>query len=232
MLVLTGAFAALSAPAVAQSYQCALPSSARLSVPPVRADGPARQVPVTGYTLALSWSPEYCRTRTDKRADARQCSGREGRYGLIVHGLWPQGAQNWPQWCPATQNPSSADLRANMCLSPSASLLARQWAKHGSCMARKPATYFRVTRILYNGLRWPDFDRMAREDGLNAGMIRTRFAEVNPGWRADAVGVKVNRRGWLEELRLCYDRRFIPTPCSRARFGPRDSARVKIWRGM
>ena len=44
-----------------------------------------------------------------------------------------------------------------------------------------------------------------------------RFAAANPGWRADAVGVKLNERGWLEELRLCYGRDFMPERCNRAR---------------
>jgi ribonuclease T2 len=46
------------------------------------------------------------------------------------------------------------------------------------------------------------------------------------------VGVKLNARGWLEELRLCYDRRFMPARCDGARFGPKDKTPVKIWRGL
>jgi len=33
-------------------------------------------------------------------------------------------------------------------------------------------------------------------------------------------------------MRLCYDKRFRPAPCSASRFGPADSAPVKIWRGL
>ncbi len=189
-------------------------------------------MPVTGYTLALSWSPEFCRTRETRREDARQCSGRSGRFGLIVHGLWPEGARSWPQWCRAARGPNPAELRAQLCLSPSAQLAARQWAKHGACMTRKPATYYRVTRILYDGLRLPDLDRLSREEALTAATIRTRIAEANPGWRPTAIGIHLNRRGWLEEVQLCYDRRFMPANCDRRRFGAKDAARVKIWRGL
>ena len=47
---------ALAAPAAAsaQAYQCRAPQVA--SVPKVAPDGPRRTLPVTGYTLALSWS--------------------------------------------------------------------------------------------------------------------------------------------------------------------------------
>lgn len=223
------AVTALPAAAQAQAYQCELPGA--IAVPAVPRDAQPRRLPVTGYTLALSWTPEFCRFREDKSRHARQCSGKAGRFGFTVHGLWPDSGDSWPQWCSATR-PDAADLCANMCISPDAALLARQWAKHGSCMTRKPATYYRVTRILYNGLRWPDFIRLSREDGLTAGVIRTRFADANPGWSPEDVGVHLDNKGWLEELRLCYDKRFMPTPCDRQRYGAKDSQRAKIWRGL
>ena len=219
-----------AAPLHAQAYQCRVP--AQVSVPQVYPDGPVRRTTVTGYTLALSWAPEYCKGRESRRADAVQCSGENGRFGLIVHGLWPEGRGTWPQWCPTKQVLSPAEVRANMCMIPSARMQATEWAKHGACMSRTPAGYFKVTRILYQGLRFPDLDRLSKDPELNVGLIRQRFAAANPGWRADAVGVKLNERGWLEELRLCYDARFMPARCDRGRFGPPDSAAVKIWRGL
>lgn len=219
-----------SAPLAAQHYQCDLPTSLRL--PQVTPDAPPRRLPITGYTLALSWSPEFCKPRKGQRRHARQCSGREGMFGLVVHGLWPQSGRTWPQWCPAPRAPLPREVAANMCISPSAALLARQWAKHGACMTKRPATYFKVTRILWRGLRIPDFDRVSREDGLTAGTIRTRFTDANPDWPREAVGVKLNARGWLEELRLCYDKRFMPVACDKARFGAREAAAAKIWRGL
>lgn len=223
--------AALTFPsmAMAQAFQCTLPES--VAVPRIAPDGETRRLPVTGYTLALSWSPEFCRMREDDGRNARQCSGRAGRFGFTVHGLWPDSARSWPQWCTKTQPPAAA-LRRNLCISPDTRLLARQWAKHGSCMVRQPQTYFRVTRILYGGLQWPDFTRLSREDGLTAGTVRERFADANPGWFEDAIGVHLNAGGWLEELRLCYDRRFMPRACDTRRFGGKDGAPVKIWRGL
>lgn len=202
-------------------------------MPAVPRDGPVRQMPVAGYTLALSWSPEYCRGRESRTADRRQCSGRDGRFGFIVHGLWPEGhGGSWPQWCPAARKPTSAELARNMCITPSAGLLAHEWAKHGACMVRRPESYFKVTRILWNSLRLPDFDRLSRKEPLTAGEIRGAFTDANPAWKPGDVGLKLNERGWLEEMRLCYGKDFMPAPCDRRRLGPRDSARVKIWRGL
>ena len=228
---LGAALALAPSPALAQAYQCRVPQGP-LSVPAVSRDGPMRQVPVTGYTLALTWSPEYCRFRQDRTADRRQCSGRSGRFGFVVHGLWPEGrGAAWPQWCPAPRL-TSRELVRNLCMTPSAALLAHEWAKHGSCMVRGPEGYFKITRILWNSLRWPDFDRIGRAGALTAGQIRQAFAQANRYWEPEHVGLVVNERGWLEEMRLCYGRDFMPARCDSRRFGPPDSAPVKIWRGL
>lgn len=229
-LAMAGAGLSQAYEAKAQAYQCHIPT--RVSIPEIARDGPVRRAPVAGYTLSLSWSPEFCKPREGSRRHAQQCSRRNGRFGMMVHGLWPESTRGWPQWCPARQRLTGGDVRANMCLSPSASLLARQWAKHGTCMTRDPKTYFNVTRILWNGLRIPDFDRISREGNLTAGTIRTRFTDANQGWFAAAVGVRLNERGWLQELRLCYDKRFMPKACDKRRFGARGDAPAKIWRGL
>ena len=56
--------------------------------------------------------------------------------------------------------------------------------------------------------------------------------DANRGWFAEAVGVKLNKRGWLEELRLCYDKRFMPEACDGQRYGAKDGTAAKIWRGL
>jgi ribonuclease T2 len=115
---------------------------------------------------------------------------------------------------------------------PSALLQTRQWAKHGSCMVRRPETYFAVTRTLWDSLRLPDLDRLSKEPGLTAGMLRDRWTIANPAWPRSAVGIKLNEGGWLQELRLCYRKDFMPTACDRGRAGAKDNAQVKIWRGL
>lgn len=218
-------------PAHAQAYQCRMPQN--VSVPTVNSDKPERRMPITGYTMALSWSPEFCKPREGQRAHVTQCSGKNGRFGLVVHGLWPNGRGNkWPQYCRTPYALSAPELRRNMCMMPSARLIAHQWLKHGSCMGKPPATYFKVTRILWDGLRIPDYDRLSRKDGLTAGDIRGALADANDGWEREHIGVKLNSRGWLQEIRLCYTKRFRSTPCDSNRFGAADGDRAKIWRGM
>jgi len=225
---------ALPSVASAQAYQCRAPQVR--AVPTITPDGPRRELPVTGYTLALSWSPEFCKPRKASHADAVQCSGSNGSFGLVVHGLWPESGQSWPQWCAAASGPAGTltrtEVRGAMCMMPSERLVARAWAKHGSCMVKRPASYLKVTRILWDSLRIPDYDRISRAEPLTAGRIRAAFADANPAIPANAIGVKLNARGWLDEIRLCYVKSFRPARCPPARFGAKDSAAAKIWRGL
>lgn len=111
--------------------------------------------------------------------------------------------------------------------------MSHQWTKHGSCMARRPESYFKITRILWNSLRKPDYDYLSRQDNLTAGDIRRALADANGRHVQPAhIGVKLNARGWLEELRLCYGSDFMPTRCKSRTFGAKDNAPAKIWRGL
>jgi len=87
-----------------------------------------------------------------------------------------------------------------MCRMQAQRLIAHEWAKHGGCMVGRPANYLKVTRILWESVRIPDYDRISREDALTAGRIRAAFADTNPGIPESAIGTKLNARGWLEEI--------------------------------
>lgn len=229
--LIAGGLALPAATAYAQAYQCRVPSTA-ITVPRIAPEGPARRIPITGYSLALSWSPEYCRIRADNPGDAMQCSGHNGRFGFVLHGLWPEGTGGrWPQWCPTPRALSPVLARQHLCMMPSTRLMAHEWAKHGSCMVRTPESYFKVSQILWDSLRLPDLNDLSRQDTLNAGAIRHAFLRRNPDWRAEQVGVHLNARGWLTEMRLCYGKDYRPARCSPTQFGARDSARARIWRG-
>lgn len=223
--------ATVPAPVFAQAYQCRAPE--QVSVPRVSPDGERREMGVTGYTFTLSWSPEYCRDAGARADNLRQCNRRSGWFGLIVHGLWPEGSGGrWPQWCRARYRPSGAILARNLCMSPSASLLARQWAKHGSCMVRRPSTYYRIQQILWDSYEKPDLDGLSRQDNLTAGDLRDAWIAANPYFPRGAIGIKRNQRGWLEEIRLCYGMDWLPTACGRRRYGPAEATPLSIWRGF
>ncbi|MEO9634095.1 MAG: ribonuclease T2 [Parasphingorhabdus sp.] len=221
----------LPAVANAQSYQCRAPSG--LSAPAERkpASEPRRITPVTGYTLALSWSPEFCRMRKDSRRDKTQCSGDDGSFGFILHGLWPDArGPAYPQYCASTKPLPPAVVKRNFCMMPSANLMAREWAKHGTCMTKRPETYFRVSRIMFDAVRFPNMDRLSRKP-LTAGQFRNAFAAANEGVQPNMIRLKVNKRGWLQEVKLCLGKSFRPQRCPAFMKATKPENAIKIWRG-
>ncbi len=224
---------ALPMPALAQAYQCKVPPSITLPRA-VQPDGPTRRSPITGYTLAISWSPEFCRGgKAASDPGNYQCNGAIGRFGFVLHGLWPDsGSGKYPQWCALTPRPSEADIKANLCMTPVPWLLEHEWAKHGSCMAKTPAAYFKVASILWNSIRLPDADALSRQAGLTMGDLRQAFIAANPGWRQDQIGIRASNGGWLRELHLCYGKDFKPTRCEARTYGPKNDVPLKVWRGL
>lgn len=224
----------LNVPSVAlsQSYQCRAPSILK-SAPVERkpASEPLRVKAISGYTLALSWSPEFCRTRKDQPRHKTQCSGDDGSFAFILHGLWPDAqGPSYPQWCRATKALSPDIIKRNFCMIPSTRLMVREWAKHGSCMTKRPETYFRISRIMFNAVQYPDMDRLSRKP-LTAGQFRNAFAAVNDGLQPDMMRLKVNARGWLQEVRLCLGKSFKPSRCPVTMRSVNSDRPIKIWRG-
>ncbi len=211
----------------AQAANCHVPP--RLDVPaisPGPGDAPVR-VAVASYVLALSWSPQFCRDR----AEDEQCDPANGRFGFIVHGLWPQGAgRARPQWCAGPPLPEAV-ARAQYCTTPSVKLLAREWAKHGACATTNPADYFAASRKLFAAIRLPDMDALSRRP-LDIGAFKRALAAVNPLIRPSALIVETDRGGgWLREVRVCLTRDLMPQSCSRGQGGGApDGAPLRIWR--
>ena len=75
------------------------------------------------------------------------------------------------------------------------------------------------TLILTAGANRPDNIAMPLPKGL-------------AGAAAKMAVSKMIERGWLQELRLCYRKDFMPTACDRGRAGAKDNAPLKIWRGL
>ena len=211
---------ALLMPGVAQAQLGACQLPATMPVPKLSQPSqsqPRRMMPIRSYTLALSWSPQYCAGRSG--AGSFQC-GRDGnRFGFVLHGLWPNGAgKSWPQYCRPAQRLSPAILRANLCATPSADLLQHEWAKHGTCMSRQPAAYFDQARGLYGRLRFPDMAALARDGALTVEAFKHALIAANgrekPVLPEQSVRVRLTRQGWLDEVQICFDQRMIYTACA------------------
>lgn len=225
--------ALLAAPQLvsAQALQCSTPAGGQRIRPDLPSDRqPTRVLPIGGYTLAITWSPQYCR---DSKGDSRFQCGSGNRFGFTLHGLWPDGVgKDWPQYCRPTAIIPQAVVRRHICATPSAQLMQHEWAKHGTCMASySPARYFQQSNALYATLRFPDMTALSRRDGLTAGDLANAVAANNRGMTADMMRVTATREGWLDEIWLCLNKAFRPARCPAHQGGLSPDAPLKIWRG-
>ena len=195
------------------------------------AEQPQRLLPIGGYTLALTWAPEYCHGQGGERqSSAFECGG-SARFGFVLHGLWPDGVgKDWPQYCKTTALLPPPVIRANLCATPSAQLLQHEWAKHGTCVpGTTPQSYFARSTGLYHALRFPDMGPLSR-GRTTARALATAFAPANRGLPAEAIRVTINRQGWLDELWLCLDKSLRYTRCRADSGGVPANTSLKVQR--
>ena len=218
-------------PAFAQASQCRVPDRITL---PEREDPPAgevRNARATQHLLALSWSPHYCRTRGNDPQDRLQCGGEVGKFGFILHGLWPDVAgKSDPAWCAPAKPLSRSLIEKHFCMTPSPRLLNHEWAKHGTCASSDPDKYFKAAGLLYAALKFPDMDSLSRRR-ITVATLSAAFAGQNPGVRPNMVAVHTDKGGWLKEVRLCLDASMRPKVCAPEDRGTKPTRFLKIWRG-
>jgi ribonuclease T2 len=162
------------------------------------------------YLLALSWSPSWCAEEAD-RGDADQC--RRGM-GFVVHGLWPQHRDGWPEFCRTDhRDPSRRETAAMADVMGSGGLAWHAWRKHGRCAGLDPADYFAATRKAFESLDLPEaltaLDRTVR---IDPQVIEDAFIENNPAL-SDGGMITRCRADVFTEIRICFDRDLQAMDC-------------------
>ena len=168
------------------------------------------------YLLTLSWSPSYCLTHSDDRA---QC-GSKG-YGFVLHGLWPQYTNGgYPQYCGAEAPLSDAARRVGESLFPSPRLVGHEWQRHGRCSGLDALEYFRTADRALAVVQVPPVLQTPRQPlAMSAQQLRAAFRTANPHLGADGIAI-VCARNEVAEVRVCLDPALKLLACGR---GVRDS---------
>ncbi len=162
------------------------------------------------FLLSLSWSPSYCLTHQQDRA---QCS--KG-YGFVLHGLWPQNADGgYPENCAADAPLTAAALARGATLFPSPRLMQHEWQRHGSCTGLDALTYFNTADRAIAVVKIPAIFEAPRSNlSMSADEIVAAFRAANPALNADGLAVACNRAE-LSEVRVCLTQGLVPTACGR-----------------
>lgn len=165
------------------------------------------------YVLSLSWSPSYCAAE-GSRANRQQCdTGRP--YGFLVHGLWPQYEQGYPQDCDTSQPRDVAFSQAKQLsdIMPSTGLVTYQWRKHGSCSGLTQRDYFATMRQAAKRVSIPSAYRQPNQRGpVNPQVLEQAFTAANPGLQKDGIAVTCDR-DYLREVRICLTKDLAFRSC-------------------
>lgn len=162
------------------------------------------------YVLSLSWSPSYC--SSSQGAGNRQQCGTDRRYGFVVHGLWPQNENGYPEFCASNEPEHVPDAigRQMFDIMPSMGLIGHQWRKHGSCSGLSQKDYFAVTRAAFKAVNLPQAVSSGKQgQTISADGLEKAFTQANPGMSQQGISISCDA-GRFEEVRICltHDLKF------------------------
>jgi ribonuclease T2 len=164
------------------------------------------------YLLSLSWSPAYCL----ESPQATECVGPR-RYGLLVHGLWPQSDLGSPEHCNAHRAVPNDVVLGIADLMPVRSLVYHEWSAHGTCSGLAPAAFFSLVRRAYESVVIPmPLAHPTAATEQSTGSLVGALVRANPGFPAQSLFVTCTRQDapLLREVRVCLDRNLAPRACS------------------
>ncbi|MFT6531144.1 MAG: ribonuclease T2 [Limimaricola cinnabarinus] len=166
------------------------------------------------YVLALSWSPGWC-AREGAARDSEQCD-TDRDLGWVLHGLWPQYEDGWPDYCATPEAPPSRARTGAMAdIMGTSGSAWHQWKKHGTCSGLSADAYYETARDAYARITRPEeFRRLDREITLPTSLVEEAFLRDNPDLAADGLTVTC-RDGMVQEVRICLTRDLEPRDCGR-----------------
>lgn len=175
------------------------------------------------YVLSLSWSPSWC-LENDPSGRSMQCDP-DNNHGFIVHGLWPQNEQGYPEFCRTQESDRVPDALGQTLfdIMPSMGLIGHEWRKHGSCSGLSQKDYFTVLRAAREKVVIPPaLQSVGSDQRTNATQIEMSLTSTNPGLRTDALAVTC-ASGRVDEVRICFNKDLSFRTC-----GEIDRAGCKV----
>ena len=171
------------------------------------------------YTLVMSWSPTHC-IAAEGDNDEMQCERRDGlRYGFVLHGLWPQYEQGYPErcrtaWRPFVPEDVIASVRDIM---PSRNLVIHEYKLHGTCSGLQPAQYFGLARRFFAHVRIPErYQNPFESQYVSARELEGDLLRANPELKPDMLTVSCGGPGnRLIDVRVCLTKDGRPRACGK-----------------
>src|SRR6266702_6631459 len=160
------------------------------------------------YVLSLSWSPSFCEAASERGDSGRsqaQCGGRP--FSFVVHGLWPQYEQGFPEYCQRPSPRLERNIMTSMLdLMPAPGLIYNEWDKHGTCSGLAERAYFETIRKARAAVKIPpEYLQLSEAKTVAPAEIEDAFIKANPGLPPAAIAVTCNSTR-LSEVRVCLSK--------------------------
>jgi ribonuclease T2 len=160
------------------------------------------------YVLSLSWSPSFCAAAAERHADraaGAQCGARP--YSFVVHGLWPQFASGFPEYCGVPSPRLYRGIVSSMLdLMPAPHLIYNEWDKHGTCSGLAPRAYFDTVRKARAAVTIPaDYSDPQAPLSVTPAAVAQAFIKANSGLSQNAIAIECDNKR-LTEVRLCLSK--------------------------
>jgi ribonuclease T2 len=155
------------------------------------------------YVLALSWSPSFCEATGERGTPPQQqCASRP--FSFVVHGLWPQYDEGFPEFCQVPAPRLNRNIVSSMLdLMPAPRLIFQAWDKHGTCSGLSAGAYFETVRKVRATVKIPDAYIDLKEPlTVTVDEVEDAFIASNSELTRDAIAVTCDNRR-LREVRIC-----------------------------
>jgi ribonuclease T2 len=167
------------------------------------------------YTLVLSWSPTHCAT-AERGGDDTQCARDDGaRFGFVLHGLWPQYEQGYPERCFTRWKPFVPDqvISSVADIMPNKGLVIHEYREHGTCSGLRPEPFFALARRAFTSINIPQRYRNPYElQFVSPRDVMAEFLSANPQLRPDMLEVTCDGSA-LRDVRVCLTKEGRPRSC-------------------
>ena len=187
------------------------------------------------YVLSLSWSPSFCAAaaeRSARRSAGPQCGARP--YSFVVHGLWPQYDQGFPENCQVPSPRLYRGIVSSMLdLMPAPHLIFNEWDKHGTCSGLAPQAYFDTVRKARAAVKIPpEYTDLQQPLSVTPAAVEEAFIKANPDLKPGSMAIECDKKR-LTEVRLCLskDLQFRDCPSVAKRSCRRDQLIMPPVRG-
>lgn len=177
------------------------------------------------YVYSMSYQPEFCEANGEKFAGCK--TPKDAWKGqLTIHGLWPnRNDGTWPSACSDEEFDLSLladvstdlaqnwpNVKAPVAASPGhEAFWAHEWSKHGTCSGLTQQDYFMTALDLL--LPTPS---VVKE---NYGSVAKR-KDLEEGYLGSDMSVFVCKRGYLSEVRVCFEKTGDGSPGERVTCPP------------